>query len=177
MIIITTRHTQNTRTDAPPHQLDRVARDCAVGLAQLGGHGIGRNRSGDMILDLSTGNKPQEIVNDIKVIRNGSIRMLSRAASEDTEEAILNSMVARREGQTVPRGIDWRVYRWRRKVRGFVERYRVSIDDESCLTLGEYPALQNKGFSEAGRLLWLGNTIECLSGACWFFLGPENCYA
>lgn len=47
-----------------------------------------------------------------------------------------------------------------------MERYRVSIDDESCLTLGEYLALQNKGFSEVGCLTWLGNTIECLSGAC-----------
>ncbi len=96
-----------------PHQLNRMARHCAVGLAQVGGHGVGRNHSGDIILALSTANKPNELVttaqvkgiapveiNDIKIIRNESIDTLFRAASEATEEAILNSMIAGRAGRT-----------------------------------------------------------------------------
>lgn len=95
-----------------PHQLNRMARHCAVGLAQVGGHGIGRNYSGDIILALSTANKPDERVsapqilgiapvevNQIKMIKNDSIDTMFRAASEVTEEAILNSMIAGREGR------------------------------------------------------------------------------
>ncbi|KAF7895788.1 uncharacterized protein EAF01_009750 [Botrytis porri] len=146
-------------TDAPllPHQLNRVARHCAVGLAQVGGHGVGRNHSGDIILTLSTCNKPTETVgtpqvdglskieiNDIKVIRNESIETLFRAASEATEEAILNSIIGGRDGRT---GVDG--YRLEGipvgKVRKLVEKYRVNIDDDSCLSSGEYLALPNKG--------------------------------
>jgi D-aminopeptidase len=96
-----------------PHQLNRMARHCAIGLAQVGGHGVGRNHSGDIILALSTANKPNELVttaqvkgiapveiNDIKIIKNESIDTLFRAASEATEEAILNSMIAGRAGRT-----------------------------------------------------------------------------
>ncbi|CAG8961952.1 hypothetical protein HYFRA_00013732 [Hymenoscyphus fraxineus] len=101
-------------TDTPmlPHQLNRLARHCAVGLAQVGGHGIGRNFSGDIILAISTGNKTVERVmtpqvlgvvpvetNTIDIIKNGSVDTLFRAASEVTEEAILNSMIAGREGR------------------------------------------------------------------------------
>ncbi len=102
-------------TDAPmlPHQLNCLARHCAVGLAQVGGHGVGRNHSGDIILTLSTANKPNERVmtpqingigpvktNQIEIIKNESIDTMFRAASEATEEAILNSIVADREGRT-----------------------------------------------------------------------------
>jgi D-aminopeptidase len=96
-----------------PHQLNRLARHCAVGLAQVGGHGVGRNHSGDIILTLSTANKPDERVmtpqvngvgpvevNQIEIIKNESIDAMFRAASEVTEEAILNSMVAGRAGRT-----------------------------------------------------------------------------
>jgi D-aminopeptidase len=96
-----------------PHQLNRLARHCAVGLAQVGGHGIGRNFSGDIILALSTANKPNEIAsapqvmgvgpvdtNQIEIIRNESVDAMFRAASEATEEAILNSMIAGRAGRT-----------------------------------------------------------------------------
>lgn len=96
-----------------PHQLNRIARHCAVGLAQVGGHGVGRNHSGDIILAVSTANKPNEIIstpqikgiaaieiNDIQLIKNESIDTLFRAASEATEEAILNSMIAGRAGRT-----------------------------------------------------------------------------
>ncbi|KAF7920969.1 hypothetical protein EAE99_007821 [Botrytis elliptica] len=146
-------------TDAPllPHQLNRVARHCAVGLSQVGGHGVGRNHSGDIILALSTGNRPNETVgtpqvnglskieiNDIQVIRNESIETLFRAASEATEEAILNSIIAGRNGRTGVNG-----YRLEglpvEKVKELVEKYRVNIDDESCLSSGEYLTLPNKG--------------------------------
>ncbi|KAG9236812.1 peptidase family S58-domain-containing protein [Amylocarpus encephaloides] len=106
-------------TDAPmlPHQLNRMARHCAVGLAQVGGHGVGRNFSGDIILALSTANKPNERVlsgqaygiakvetNQIGIIKNESIDTLFRAASEVTEEAILNSIIAGRDGRTGVKG-------------------------------------------------------------------------
>jgi D-aminopeptidase len=84
-----------------PHQLNRLARHCTVGLAQVGGHGVGRNFSGDIILALSTANKPNELVttpqvvgvgpvetNQIEIIKNGSVDTMFRAASEATEEAI-----------------------------------------------------------------------------------------
>ncbi|CZS97225.1 related to aminopeptidase [Rhynchosporium agropyri] len=107
-------------TDAPmlPHQLARLARHCAVGLAQVGGHGVGSNFSGDIVLALSTGNAPNERVlnapkngisviesNDIKIIKNESMDTMFRAASEATEESILNSLVAGRAGRTGYKGI------------------------------------------------------------------------
>ncbi|KAH6673335.1 peptidase family S58-domain-containing protein [Halenospora varia] len=107
-------------TDAPmlPHQLNRLARHCAVGLAQVGGHGIGRNFSGDIILALSTANKTNERVavpqvmgvgpvevNQIEILKNESVDTMFRAASEATEEAILNSMVAGRDGRTGYQGL------------------------------------------------------------------------
>lgn len=101
-----------------PHQLVRLSRHCAVGLTQVGGHGVGTNFSGDIILSLSTGNTPNERVlnnpkngisvienNDIKIIKNESMDTMFRAASEATEEAILNSLVAGREGRTGHNGI------------------------------------------------------------------------
>lgn len=95
-----------------PHQLNRLARHCAIGLAQVGGHGVGRNHSGDIILAISTANKPNEInhtpqvrgmvpveTNQVEIIKNESIDTMFRAASLATEEAILNSMIAGREGR------------------------------------------------------------------------------
>lgn len=103
-------------TDAPmlPHQLNRLARHCAIGLTLVGGHGVGGNPSGDIILTVSTANKTDEITaqsrdatgcvavekNQIEIVKNESIDMLFRAASEVTEEAILNSIVAGRAGRT-----------------------------------------------------------------------------
>lgn len=101
-----------------PHQLNRLARHCAVGLAQVGGHGIGRNHSGDIIVALSTANKPNELAsapqvmgvgpvdtNQIEIIRNECVDAMFRAASEATEEAILNSMIAGRAGRTGYQGL------------------------------------------------------------------------
>ena len=122
-----------------PHQLVRLSRHCAVGLTQVGGHGVGTNFSGDIILSLSTGNKTNERVlntpkngisviesNDIKIIKNESMDTMFRAASEATEEAILNSLVAGRLGRTGHNGI---------RLDGFpvelvgelLEKYRVDI--------------------------------------------------
>ena len=122
-----------------PHQLNRLARHCAVGLAQVGGHGIGRNHSGDIILALSIANKLNEIVttpqvmgvgpvetNQIEIIKNESVDAMFRAASEATEEAILNSMIAGRAGRTGYQGlhlpglpID--------KVKELLAKYRVQV--------------------------------------------------
>jgi D-aminopeptidase len=111
--------TDSPSTDAPllPHQLNRVARHCAVGLTQVGGHGVGRNHSGDIVLAISTANKPNELneskqvdgvcpveLNQIDIIKNESIDTMFRAASEATEEAILNSIVAGRAGRTGNQG-------------------------------------------------------------------------
>ncbi len=113
ILIIATAHCPSTDAPLVHHQLNRVARHCAVGLAQVGGHGVGRNHSGDIIVALSTGNNPNEInntpqvdgvcpveVNHIKQIKNESIDAMFRAASEATEEAILNSRVSGRAGRT-----------------------------------------------------------------------------
>ncbi|KAI9727049.1 MAG: hypothetical protein M1834_008517 [Cirrosporium novae-zelandiae] len=112
-------------TDAPmlPHQLNRLAQRATVGLAQVGGHGIGRNSSGDIFLAVSTGNAlceqlsapkptPGQSVHSqpahrhpcvqtttVQTIKNESVDAVFRAASEATEEAILNSLVGGREGR------------------------------------------------------------------------------
>jgi D-aminopeptidase len=97
-----------------PHQLNRLARHCAVGLALVGGHGVGSNHSGDIILAISTASRTNEITtrvrdatgivpvetNQVEIIKNESIDTMFRAASEATEEAILNSIVAGRAGRT-----------------------------------------------------------------------------
>lgn len=101
-----------------PHQLVRLARHCAIGLTVVGGHGAGRNHSGDIILALSTHNRPNELIakphvdgipvietNTIEIIKNESIDGMFRAASEATEEAIYNSMVGGRAGRTGNEGI------------------------------------------------------------------------
>jgi D-aminopeptidase len=88
-----------------------------VGLSQVGGHGVGRNHSGDIIVALSTANRPNELsdskqvdgvsaieLNQIEIIKNESMDTMFRAASEATEEAILNSIVAGRAGRTGNQG-------------------------------------------------------------------------
>jgi D-aminopeptidase len=75
---------------------------------------VGANSSGDIILAISTANKTDEITsvprgptgivpvekNQVEIIKNESIDMVFRAASEAAEEAILNSIVAGRAGRT-----------------------------------------------------------------------------
>ena len=78
---------------------------------------MGRNHSGDIVLAISTANKPNELnetkqvdgvcpveLNQVKIIKNESIDTMFRAASEATEEAILNSIVAGRAGRTGNQG-------------------------------------------------------------------------
>lgn len=122
-----------------PHQLNRMARHCAVGLAQVGGHGVGRNHSGDIILAISTANKPDERVmtaqvngvgpvetNQITIIKNESIDTMFRAASEATEEAILNSMIAGSEGRLGYDGIRLDGFPVE-LVKELLEKYRVIV--------------------------------------------------
>ncbi|KAI9665825.1 MAG: hypothetical protein M1821_003759 [Bathelium mastoideum] len=104
-------------TDAPmlPTQLQRLARHAGVGLAQVGGPvSTGRNHSGDIFLALSTGAHLREQLSpgiqmkslnvtetySVDVVKNESIDAFFCAAAEATEEAILNSMVAARDGMT-----------------------------------------------------------------------------
>ncbi len=102
-------------TNAPllPHQLQRLAQRATVGVSQVTRHGVGLNPSGDIFLALSTANIPTQNLsgterkwygpvqtNDVKAVRDQSINGLFYAVAEATEEAILNSMVAAREGLT-----------------------------------------------------------------------------
>ncbi|KAF2719143.1 DmpA/ArgJ-like protein [Polychaeton citri CBS 116435] len=102
-------------TDAPlaTHNLNRLARHATVGLTSVGGHGVGRNFSGDIFLAVSTADigtqalehatlgrqrfNPTE-TNAIESVKNESIDTYFYACAEAVEEAILNSMVASREG-------------------------------------------------------------------------------
>ena len=77
-----------------------------MGVTQVGGHAAGRNFSGEIFLALSTGNSPNELANEssgfdylppvetqtVETVKNETIDSLFYAASEATEEAILNSM-------------------------------------------------------------------------------------
>lgn len=100
-------------TDAPllPHQLQRLAQRATVGVCQVSRHGVGLNPSGDIFLALSTANVPEPNLegkdrqwygpiqlNAVEAVRDQSINGLFYAVAEATEEAILNSMVAARDG-------------------------------------------------------------------------------
>jgi D-aminopeptidase len=84
-------------TDAPllPHQLKRLARRAALGIARNGG--IGGNSSGDIFIAFSTANpgaaKDAGTVS-LQMLPNGRINPLFAATVQATEEAIINAMVA-----------------------------------------------------------------------------------
>ena len=84
-------------TDAPllPHQLKRLARRAALGIARNGG--IGGNSSGDIFIAFSTANpgaaKDSGTVN-LQMLPNDRINPLFAATVQATEEAIINAMVA-----------------------------------------------------------------------------------
>ena len=84
-------------TDAPllPHQLKRLARRAALGIARNGG--IGGNSSGDIFIAFSTANpgasKNEGTVN-LRMLPNDHINPLFAATVQATEEAIINAMVA-----------------------------------------------------------------------------------
>jgi L-aminopeptidase/D-esterase-like protein len=86
-------------TDAPllPHQLERLARRAAMGLARTGS--VSGNGSGDLFLAFSTANRGAAYPQDgrpapIMALPNDRMDPLFTATVEATEEAIVNSMVA-----------------------------------------------------------------------------------
>jgi len=96
-------------TDAPllPHQLKRLARRAALGLARTGS--TSGNGSGDIFIAFSTANPHADAEpgpNTVKVVSNERISPLFTATVEATEEAIVNAMVGARtmtgrDGHTV----------------------------------------------------------------------------
>ncbi len=88
-------------TDAPlmPLQLNRLAKRAAMGLARLGSYS--GNSSGDLILSFSTApgevnHEDQDKPAPIVPVANASIDPLFEAATQASEEAIVNALVAAR---------------------------------------------------------------------------------
>ena len=84
-------------TDAPllPHQLKRLGRRAALGLARTGG--AAGNGSGDLFLAFSTANPKSARTSglaQIQMVANGDMDPLFAAAIQATEEAITNVLVA-----------------------------------------------------------------------------------
>ena len=84
-------------TDAPlmPHQLKRIARRLAMGLARTGS--VSGNGSGDLFIAFSTANPAgsrRSDVETVKMLRNSRMDPLFTAAVQATEEAIINALVA-----------------------------------------------------------------------------------
>ncbi|MGE7775462.1 P1 family peptidase [Chitinophaga sp. NPDC101104] len=87
-------------TDAPllPHQLNRIARRVALGVARVGG--MGENSSGDIFLAFSTANpraSRRDVAPKLDMLPNDQIDPLFTATVFATEEAILNAIVAGRD--------------------------------------------------------------------------------
>jgi len=89
-------------TDAPllPHQLDRLARRAALGLARMGS--IAGNGSGDLFLAFSTVETgpaagPGEPTVAVSFLPNDAMDPLFAATVFATEEAIVNALVAARD--------------------------------------------------------------------------------
>jgi D-aminopeptidase len=84
-------------TDAPllPHQLKRVARRAALGLARTGS--ISSNGSGDIFIAFSTANPGAAAASDVAHVAmtsNTRIGAIFEATVQATEEAIVNALVA-----------------------------------------------------------------------------------
>jgi D-aminopeptidase len=87
-------------TDAPllPHQLKRIARRAALGLARNGSYA--GNGSGDLFIAFSTANVAAvrgEALNTAAFVGNDSLDPLFLATVEAVEEAIVNALVAARD--------------------------------------------------------------------------------
>lgn len=87
-------------TDAPllPHQLKRISKRTALGLARNGG--IGDDGSGDIFIAFSTTNAEAAQVGrgiTVKMFANDNMNPLFLATVEATEEAIINALVAGRD--------------------------------------------------------------------------------
>ncbi len=87
-------------TDLPvsDRQLKRIIRRCGAGLSRCGsymGHG-----SGDIMIGFTTANRIPSGIDaallELKIMPEGKLEMAFRAASDATEEAILNSLAAAR---------------------------------------------------------------------------------
>lgn len=97
-------------TDAPlmPHQLKRLTRRAALGLARNGS--TSGNGSGDIFIAFSTANPgvfPAKAAVPVNVLPNDRMNALFEATVQATEEAIINAMVAADtmkgfQGHTVP---------------------------------------------------------------------------
>ena len=97
-------------TDAPllPHQLERMAKRVALGIARVGG--IGGNSSGDIFIAFSTANRAALSTPGVAVLQmlaNERINPFLEATVEATEEAILNAMLA---AETMTGVDDYRVW-------------------------------------------------------------------
>lgn len=87
-------------TDAPllPHQLKRLAKRPSLGLGRLGS--VGSDGSGDIFLAFSTANPGLKSVDDqagrrtVELHPNDLLTPLFEAATQATEEAVINAMVA-----------------------------------------------------------------------------------
>lgn len=86
-------------TDAPllPHQLKRVAKRAALGMARTGS--IGGNGSGDIFLAFSTANHNASAMGEngiaeVQSLSNDRLDPIFASAVYATEEAIINSMIA-----------------------------------------------------------------------------------
>lgn len=88
-------------TDAPllPHQLQRLAKRMALGIARVGSYAA--HGSGEIMLAFSTANKaprhPKSQVYTVKVLADTAMNPLYEAVVDATEEAILNSLYAAEE--------------------------------------------------------------------------------
>src|SRR5262249_46303069 len=85
-------------TDAPllPHQLKRLAKRAALGLARTGG--AAENGSGDLFIAFSTANpgaaRPPDGPAQVQLLPNSQMNGLFQATIFATEEAIINALVA-----------------------------------------------------------------------------------
>jgi D-aminopeptidase len=87
-------------TDAPllPHQLRRLARRAAMGLARMGSYA--GNESGDIFIAFSTANSEAltgQATARAEFLRNDRLDPFFEATVQATEEAIVNSMIAARD--------------------------------------------------------------------------------
>lgn len=91
-------------TDAPllPHQLRRVAKRGAIGIAR--GGTFGGNSSGDIFLAFSTANpvpRPAPPLMSLTALDDGAIDPVFEAAVQAIEEAVINAMLAATDRRSV----------------------------------------------------------------------------
>src|SRR6185503_10113640 len=117
-------------TDAPllPHQLKRLAKRAALGVARTGG--VAGNGSGDIFIAFSTANsqaaKPARLTNRVQMVLNDNLTPLFEATILATEEAIINAMIA---AETLAGINGHKVYSIpHRRLMDVMKKYNRSID-------------------------------------------------